>query len=293
MQSLRRFLTGHRAIAGDTARRAVLQEAFVAHIPFWACWATVLGWVFGQKKVGGGDNTRYEPREVKSSQEMVWNGAACDVGEFGVSTVPLAGRPLEPFNPDALHQQGMVFEPVGSISDASTAAHNEFNERVRKASRLDKISQVFVRFARRQMGAVYYPLWVLRYLYKGRAFQVAVDGFSGEVLYGKAPGSTLYRAIVLVAGMAAGAMIAVDVSALAFYIASQTKGDAAGALFGGGILALVLGFGLMATAYRAFRYGEQYEYRSGKSIIPKELLQVKNFASDLSKIEDITKWIGR
>jgi hypothetical protein len=192
---------------------------------------------------------------------MTWTGTACDVGEFGVAKVSLKDRALEPFDAEGLHTSGMVFEPVGSISDARSASADDFSKRVRDMSSLDRISQSFVRFVGQRLGLVYYPLWVLRYLYRGRAFQVVVDGHSGKVLYGKAPGSTFYRAAVLVGGMAAGAFLTVDGAAFAFYLASQTKGDGALALAVSGLALLGAGFTLMLKAYNTFRYGEQYEYR--------------------------------
>jgi DNA-directed RNA polymerase subunit RPC12/RpoP len=263
VRSLQNFLSSKWAVARDTSRKAVLEDGFIAHLPFWASWARVFGWVFGQKQVGSGDNKRYEPREVRSVEEMNWNGVACDVGEFGVAEITLGGRTLHAFEPDQLHASGMVFEPVGSLSDAREAAERSFSDRVRKSARLDRISQVFERAIQKRMGLVYYPLWVLRYLYRGRSFQVVVDAFSGEVLYGKAPGSTFYRAAVLVAGMALGSLLAVDGSALAWYTALQSSSDDAEGLFAGGALVLVVGFGLMFAAYRAFRYGEHYEFRRG------------------------------
>jgi hypothetical protein len=140
------------------------------------------------------------------------------------------------------------------------------------------------------MGLVYYPLWVLRYLYRGRSFQVVVDGFSGEVLYGKAPGSTLYRAAVLVGGTALGALLAIDGSALAFYLASESKGDSGSGLFFAGIAALAVGFGLMAAAYRAFRFGEQYEFRrGGKS----SLFSLEQSKQILSQLEGLASWTNR
>ncbi len=80
-------------------------------------------------------------------------------------------------------------------------------------------------------------------------------------MYGKAPGSVLYRAVVLVGGMALGAVIAVDGAAAAFRIAVEMEGDGAGAFLIGGISMIALGAGLMLTGYRKFRYGEQYEFR--------------------------------
>lgn len=260
-EALKKFLSGSRAIAGDAARAARLSEAFLAYLPFWVSRARALGWAFGQEKVGSGDKARYEAREVKIAEEMSWNGAACDVGEFGVESLPLSGQPFEPFDAEALHAQGMVFEPIGSQSEAQAASRQDFFERVRRMARLDRVSQVFTRLVRQRMGLVYYPLWVARYLYRGRVFQVVVDGYSGQVLYGKAPGSTLYRAVVLVGGMALGAFLAIDVSALAFSLGAEVNGDGGEALFAAGIGLLAAGFGLMAAAYRKFRYGEQVEYR--------------------------------
>jgi hypothetical protein len=219
---------------------------------------------------------------------MTWNGVACDVGEFGVAQVSLAGRPLEAFDADGLHGSGMVFEPIGSASEARQAAEGTFSDRLRQAAKLDRVSQVFERSIQERMGLVYYPLWVLRYLYRGRSFQVVVDGFSGEVLYGKAPGSTFYRAGVLVAGMAAGALLAVDGSALLWYLAANSNSDDSGGMIFGGLVALIAGLGVMAGAYRAFRFGEHYEFRRGGS---------GGGLRDLVKLdqsaEDALKWLNR
>ena len=80
------------------SRRAQLEEAFLVYLPFWTVWSRAAAWAFGQEKVGSGDRARYEPREVRVVQEMTWNGAACDVGEFGVNQVPLSDGSLEPFD---------------------------------------------------------------------------------------------------------------------------------------------------------------------------------------------------
>ncbi|MFN2152621.1 MAG: hypothetical protein ACK2T5_13545 [Anaerolineales bacterium] len=282
---LRKFLTGHRAIASEVAKSAKLTEIFVAYLPFWAVWAKALGWVFGEKRVGSGDNKRYEPREIEVAKEVHWNRAACDVGEFGVDSLPLTSQQMEPFDPEKLHTHGMVFEPVGSQSEAQATAESEFQVEIRSQANLDRVAQVFSWLAQRRFNLVYYPLWVLRYLYKGRAFQVVVDGYTGEVLYGKAPGSTFYRALVLVGGMILGSFLAVDVSAAIFALLFQMEGDSPGMLFLLGLGAIVAGFGIMFAAYRKFRYGEIFEYRaySKKSRKNRDLL--KQFSDVTSVLE--------
>ncbi|OGO08230.1 MAG: hypothetical protein A2Z66_08160 [Chloroflexi bacterium RBG_13_66_10] len=256
LASLRGFMRGLNR-APDLASKARLTELFTAYLPFWSVWARVAGWVLGEKRMGSGDHRRYEPREVKVLKPMNWNAAACDVAEFGVDAVKLEGRAMEPFQPAALHADGMVFEPIGSVVEGERQAHQSFEAEVRAAAHLDRIGSVIMRLLGRRLGLVYFPLWVARYLYRGRAFQVVIDGFSGEVLYGKAPGNTWYRAAALVAGMAAGAFLMVDGTALALSLVSGS--DEGSLVFL--VVPFLAGAGLMAAAYRAFRYGEQVEHR--------------------------------
>ena len=261
--AFRGFLSGNVAIAPTARKEAQLTEVFLMHLPFWSAWGQALGWIFGQKQVGSGDSKRYEPREVRVAEDMDWNTAACDVGEFGVNRITLQGRPLEPFNGDGLHASGMVFEPVGSDVEALNQARQDFEARIQQKANLDRVSQVFSRILRPRLGVVYYPLWVMRYLFRGRSFQVVVDGFNGKVAYGKAPGNVLYRAAVLVGGMAAGAFLTVDVS----YLLALTVADSDDGIWAP-LISLAIGLGLMYFSYRKYRYGEHYEYRQLKPASP-------------------------
>lgn len=281
---LQKFLRSSMAIAPAAARQAQLSEAFLVHLPFWTLWGRIGGWVFGEKRVGSGNDKRYEPREARVVQEMTWNAAACDVGEFGVTSVPPVDQNLEPFNADGLHASGMVFEPVSSSGQARAAAEKQFLDSVQRSAGLDRVSQVFARILRGRFGLVYHPLWVLRYHFRKRIFQVVVDAHTGKVLYGKAPGNTLYRAAVLVGGMMIGAFIAVDIPIGVVYF---TEGDDGGLMFALG--ALVVGAGMMFAAYRAFRRGEQYEYRQAGG----SGFDLSAGMEALTSVKDVEKWIER
>jgi hypothetical protein len=58
----------------------------------------------------------------------------------------------------------------------------------------------------------------------------------------------------------------------------------------------VVGFAIMGVSYRAFRYGEEYEYRSSR---PKLAGSVENPIEFLSngmssiKVKDVEQWINR
>jgi hypothetical protein len=178
----------------------------------------------------------------------------------------------------------MVFEPVSSFSEARQAAEERFHEQVNRRAKLDRLAQLFVRSLRRRFALVYHPLWVMRYRHRGRAFQVVVDGYSGKVLYGKAPGNTLYRAAVLVLGMAVGAFLAIDAPA---FLLGASEGDSGGLV----MFALALfaaGLGIMFAAYRAFRHGEQYEYRSSA---PQAIPGIGNPLEMVTNVKDVEEWI--
>jgi len=288
LKALKKFLENF-AIARDAGSKSTISEVFLAHLPFWALWGKALGWAFGQKEVGSGDDKKYEAREVKIVRDLVWTGAACDVGEFGVRQIQLTDQPLEPFNSDVLHASGMVFEPIGSISDAQQAAEDDFQNKVRAAAGLDRISQLFIRFINRRFGLVYYPLWVIRYLYRQRSFQVVVDGYTGKVLYGKAPGNVLYRAAVLVGGMAVGAFLAIDVPALILMTSSSSSSD--DNPFGILLISLVVGLGLMVFAYTTFRYGEHYEFGGEKFDLKK--ITGGDYSDVLRQVGKIVKSVER
>ncbi len=261
IEEFKRFLNGKFQVARDVTRRAQLSEVFLVHLPFWAVWGRGIAWAFGQQRVGSGDKQRYEPREKKVVRELNWNAPACEVGEFGVRRVSLEGCPLEPFDSAALHRTGMVFEPVGSEQSALQEAEKQFDSEIRRSAELSRTEQLFARLTNTRIGLVYVPVWVLRYQYRGRAFQVVVDAFNGQVLYGKAPGSVGYRAAVLVGGMAAGAVLAVDVPAA--LLLSFSSDDESPFLFA--LVIFVIGAGIMVSAYRTFRHAEHYEYHRYKA----------------------------
>jgi hypothetical protein len=292
IEAMHRFFASHLAIARGLKDKAEISETFLVYLPFWTVWGRVAGWAFGQKRISSGKNTRYEPREVRIVQEMNWTSAACDVGEFGVNQIVLSNQQLDPYHPDTLHQAGLVFEPINSFQEALKAAEQQFEQQIQDKAGLERISQIFMRLFRHRTGCVYYPLWVLRYSYRGRTYQVVVDGYSGDLLYGKAPGNTFYRAAMLVGGMALGAFLAIDVNAALLYAAADS--DDSDGLFYLAIALLLGGGGLMIGGYRAFRYGEQYEYRRfkarGKSIgfagfnLPSEVA---------SGIKELESWVSK
>lgn len=258
-QAVRGFWSGlNRAI--DLKSRAQITELFLVYLPYWRAQSQVAGWLFGQKRVGSGKNRHYEPREVRIMENMEWTGAAGDVAEFGVDSINMMGAQLAAYDSGGLHAEGMVFEPTGSETDAHDAARSGWGGRAQKKAGLDRLAQTFLRFLRESLSIVYYPLWVARYTYRQRAYQVVVDGHGGKVLYGKAPGNIYYRALMLLGGTALGSFLLVDGLAVAFAVIGNSDKHGEGDLV---LLALpfIGGWALIAGGYRLFRWGEEIEQR--------------------------------
>lgn len=253
VQAARGFFVGLDK-AMDLSRQAEITEVFLAYVPYWHVHATVAGWLLGRVKR---DKDSTKPVEVEVFEEMEWADAAADVSEFGVQRVPLVEANFHPFDQEALQREGMVFEPAESPTDALDEARDNFTARGREKKSFSSISYEKFHLLRPHLSIVYYPLWIVRYRYRKRSYQIAVGGLQGRVLYGKAPGNLLYRAVMLVGGMAVGNLLLVHGTALALQILSSSdSSDHVGALL---LLPIVGGIALMVGGYRAFRYGEEVE----------------------------------
>ncbi len=253
-QTVVNFFSGMNK-AADLKRKAEIKEVFLAYLPFWRVLAYVAGWRLGRVRR---DKDSTKPVEVEVLEEMQWNDAAVDVSEFGVNQVPITGQHFEPFDQDRLSAEGMVFEVAESPTDAVAEADTYFRQVARGKKRLSSTYLEKLYLLRQRLSVVYYPLWVARYEYRNRSYQVVIDGVKNKVLYGKAPGNILYRAGMLVAGMAIGNLLLVHGTAFALQVLALTSDhkDNGWALV---LIPPILGILAIINGYRLFRYGEEVE----------------------------------
>jgi hypothetical protein len=251
-EAVRGFFSGINKAIG-LKREAEIREIFLVYLPYWRVKAFVAGWLFGRVK-SGKDSTK--PAEVEIMEEMDWNDAATDVSEFGVNRVTIVHSALEPYDAESLHAEGMVFEPIESPHDALDEARRHFEYQGRQKKTLKQVFFEKFHILRKKFSLVYYPLWVARYQYRDRNYQVVVDGVDSKVLYGKAPGNALYRAAMLVSGMAIGNFILVNGTIIAGRIMVESADEDSFFLLA---LPAAVGLGLIVAGYRKFRFGEEVE----------------------------------
>lgn len=252
---VRGFLTGMRK-ARDLSRAAKIEEILLVYLPFWRVEATVAGWLFGRVRK---DKDETKPDEHYVFESMHWNDAAVDVTEFGVHRITVSRDDLLPFDNQALHAEAMVFEPSESRTDALEEAYAHFLYRSRTAASQTRTDYENIQLLRPEFSLVYFPVWLARYSYRNRVYQVVIDGVGGKIMYGKAPGNILYRAAALVVGLAVGNLVLVNGTILAG-LAMSDSDDGFAAL----LLPIAIGIGLILYGYRQFRYGEEVEDKPGE-----------------------------
>lgn len=230
---------------------AKIGETLLCFLPFYRveadCVGVALGTEVRQRTVGTGKNRRVQTYEVdverKVSTKYDRTYPAVNVEEWGIHRVNLVGDPLVPFDPDALGSKGMVFSPTGNEGKIMTAALSEFRSRTDPTSGLKRTRFKFLETLRERLSVIYYPLWVVRYRYRDRAYQILVDAEDGGLAFGKAPGNDFFRAAMLVIAEAFAAFLATTVIQIA----------------GGSFLAIAVVGGIALSAFlwgwRHFRHG--------------------------------------
>jgi len=301
IQNMQNWLGKGLAKARGLKTMSKLDDAFLVYIPYWRVRADVIGWVFGKERrtqtVNGRTTTYYVDVEKKIQQTYDRTYAACDVAELGVRKVNLAGDEMRLANLEELQSQGMLFNIISSEKEITDHAKGQFVEEAINTAKVDQVTFQHNDLVRPNVSIVYYPLWVVRYIFQGRTYQVVVDGEDGTICYGKAPGNNLYRAVMGIFGTALGAYL------MTFFGIFQIVGggDSLKAALVVYIIAFIIGIALMAWGYKKFRYGGEIEEGTGIVAQPKKSMfggskttsTVKNIAGSVDVINIASSLLRR
>lgn len=264
-------------------REARLEETFLAFFPFVRARFDVVGWVLGfkehRRKRGNRWVTEREPVELQVERSVDRTMASADMAEFGVHRVDLAGDELLPLDDEQLRARGMVFRPQRTPSEVGEALTRAALQQIEAGGAVDHVSFSWFAVIRKRIAVVYYPLWVIRYSFRGQTYQVLVDAEEGTLAYGKAPGNHLFRALSLV-GACAGACF-VGTTLLQHLDVLLRSDDGLVAL---GAVGLALA-GFVAWGYRQFRRGGVVEEGTGlgdEAADPSLVRSIQGFVKEFS-----------
>jgi predicted RNA-binding Zn-ribbon protein involved in translation (DUF1610 family) len=240
---------------------AKIEDAFLVFIPYWRVRADVVGWIFGQEqrtRTSNGRTTTYYvdvERKIQTSFDRTYS--ACDVAELGVKKINLTGDEILPVDFESLEREGMMFNIIASEKEAFEYAKNNFSSEARSSVNLHNISFEHYDLVRENIGIVYYPLWVIRYSFENRTYQVVVDGEDGSICYGKAPGNNLYRAIVGIVSTGVGMFLT---TFFGLFLLFEVDDKFPFIAF---LISFVIGIFLINIGYKKFRYGGELEQGTG------------------------------
>ena len=260
-ESVRSWL--RRGIRKDPAlkREARFEEAFLAWFPFVRAQLDAVGWVLGtrekKRKRGNRWETVREPVELEVEREVDLTVPTADMAEFGVHRVNLAGDEIRELDEALLRSRGMVFRPNRSLEESAAELSERALGEIARGHGLDHVNFSWLAAVRRRVALVYYPMWVVRYGFRGRTYQVLVDAEDGSLAFGKAPGNHFYRAFSLVAACAGACFVGTTILQHAGAFLRSENG-----LMGLGLVGLVLA-GLVYWGYSQFRHGGVVEEGSG------------------------------
>jgi len=237
--------------ARDLKVKGQFSEIYPIYVPFWRMRARAAGWVCGYREEThttrdsrGNIRTYTEriPMERMVLRDFEWTEIACDLGDIGIEHLRnLAGDIV-------LHETGSIptFEATTSRTDAQGMGKGEILKLAVSSAQVPNITFQKIHVIPKIFGLIFYPVWIVRYKYNERTYFAGVDGVTGQVLSGRAPGDPLYRSLIMTGGAACGAVGGLG---LGWGLVSGSTEIGIGAV----IVSAVMFFG----AYLFFRYGSE------------------------------------
>jgi len=248
-------------------------ETYPIYLPFWKTTTRVAGWICGYEERRHTDskgNVRTEriPKEVMVLQDYVFSEISCDPGDLGIRTMKnFAGE-----TSFADFEMIPTFEATTSKDDAVAHAKSDALARARSSAKVPHVTFERLHIFPKRLSMIYYPVWVVRYNYRDRMYMDTVDGVTGRVLSGRAPGDPLFQSLAVTGGSAGGGLIA----AVGMLLGAEDPRIALGGLAAGLVILFI--------AYRFFRHGSERvegEFKHKPASTAETLKQVQQFAKGL------------
>lgn len=161
------------------------------YVPYWKIEASIHGSVDGS--VTECDSTGYGTYSVKKwvKGNIIYTTVATDCPEITIGYLksdwsygPLCSKPPLSALPVMLSKTDAVSKSIRAMEDYAV-----------QLTQIEEDVHTSIAVNAGEITLVYYPLWVLQYSYSGKQYSVTVDGITGEVVAGQAPGDILLQAV--------------------------------------------------------------------------------------------------
>jgi predicted RNA-binding Zn-ribbon protein involved in translation (DUF1610 family) len=231
--------------ARDLKKFATIKEIYPVYLPFWKYSAVGLGVICGYNYKTTTDSQGHTRREKVYKEEQVrkdyvWTKIACDAGDIGIDHLRNTEGEVIPLPEDV-----PKYEVTTSKDDARLSGEESIKRWILREAHIENITFHKEFVIPKSFTLLYYPVWIIRYDYKGKMYFLTVDGVTGQVLSGRAPGDALWQSLVIGAGATVGGALA--------GLAPM------GAYYDGRLATLMLSLGIIifGASYYFFRYGSE------------------------------------
>ena len=259
--------------ARDLGKAGTVTEVYPIYLPFWRATTRVDGWICGNEERRHTDSkgrvhTQRIPKEVMVLNDYLFSEIASDPGGLGVNSL----RNFSGETGFADFDLIPTFEATTSRDDAVAHAKADALSRGRSSARVPHVTMERLHVFPKSLSMVYYPVWVVRYRYRDRMYMNTVDGVTGKVMSGRAPGDPLFQSLAITAGTSVGGLLA----ALGIMLA-EVRGELLLAGLAGGAIVLYL-------TYRFFRHGSEIvegDFRNKPASVSETLRELQDVAKTL------------
>ena len=197
IQSVRNwFSQGYKA--RKLKKEAKFEEVYPIYIPFWNINARVVGWVCGYNiettvDSRGNVHRRKVHKEKMVMRDYVWSIIACDSGDIGIKHLRNFSGKVIPVGEEGIPK----FDVTTDKEDALKISEDALKKKAIGEVNIENITFQKLFFIPKSVTQINYPFWIVRYRYRGKGYFATVDGVTGRVVAGRAPGDPLWRSLAV------------------------------------------------------------------------------------------------
>ena len=192
-------------MARDLKRTGQVTEFLLNYVPYWEVRTKADGYMDGEVDRGGETYTSVKREKKAITGKMAWTRIACIEGDIGIDH--LKDPDVETFPYDGCPDH--LLAVTVSKKEALDMCCKDIENVVTGSIRMDRIISRQIDVLPLSACLIYYPLWMVKYTYSEHTYRATVDGVTGDIMAGQAPGDPLLKKISHIAAIISTVIIVI------------------------------------------------------------------------------------